>query len=125
MRASPPATSTSSYFRTLVSVQVLSVSICFFCTAYLVLSIYYPLFLQNIVSGLNFQPELKNDNIPLHITKLVTDINQQSITKTSNESFICDNVKPINQHNQTSSASFEKHRLNALRRKDSAFCLAL
>jgi hypothetical protein len=123
MRASILAA--SSNLRTLVSIQVLCGSIFLFCMAYLVLSTFHPLSLHNIISGLRFQLWQTNGNGTTNVTDFVTAITQNPIIKTtipSNESFICDHIKLNNEHNKTNSSPFEKHRLNALRRKYSTFC---
>jgi len=113
----------------LVSVQILSGIICFFCTTYLILSIFYPFSIQNIPGELRSQPGRTNINTTTNATKLISTNQQSTLVHTANlrnESFICDYVKKDNEHNQSNtSSSFEKHLWNALRREYSAFCLVL
>jgi hypothetical protein len=103
----------------LISIQILSTIICFFCATYLIISIFYPFSFENIINGLHFQ--LRQSNVDRLInTTGFTPTKTQSIlilsTNLSNKSFICDYVKNDNVHNKTSPLSFDNHRLNALHR---------
>jgi hypothetical protein len=109
----------------LVSIQILSGIICFFCTTYLIISIFYPISFKNIIDELNFQNRQKFVSIITNNTKINLTPLQNTLIRTTNlgtQSFICDAVKTDNQHNKSNASSFETHRLNALRRKYSSFC---
>lgn len=106
----------------LVSVQILAGVICFFCTAYLILSIFYPISFQQIIGEFRLQPQLLySDNTKsTNVNKSNIDIQQYLPIRPKNlssYSYICDYIKPNDTHNQTSSFSFETHRVNALHRK--------
>jgi hypothetical protein len=113
----------------LVSVQILSGIICFFCITYFILSVFYPFPIQNIIGGLRSQPGRTNINTTTNATKLISTTQPSTLVHKANlstESFICDYVKKDNEHNQSNtSLSFEKHLSNALRRKYSIFYLIL
>jgi len=109
----------------LVSVQILSGIICFCCTSYLFISIFYPISFINFIGELNFQNRKGNVSIITNHTKLIPTNFQNTLilrTNLGNQSFICDAVKTDNPHNKSSSSSFETHLFNALRRKYSSFC---
>jgi hypothetical protein len=109
----------------LVSVQILSGIICFFCTTYLIISMFYPISLKNIIGELNFQIQQNPVSIITNNTKInltTTKLTSTHTTNLSTQSFICDAVKTDNQHNKSNDFSFETHRFNALRRKYSLFC---
>jgi hypothetical protein len=69
---------------------------------------------------LQFQFGQKDDGTITNDTKLISGTEQSRwIPRTklgSNESFICDPVRTVHEH-KTSNTTFERHRLNALRRK--------
>ncbi len=119
-----PTSTASGNLRSLGIIQIISGIVCITCAIYLILSIVAPSSLHSILGGLHFQSWQRNTYRKTNVPKFITDGKQKS-TNLNNESFICDYVKPINQHNQTSSVSFEKHRLNSLRRKYLLFCFAL
>jgi hypothetical protein len=104
----------------LVSVQIFSGLICFFCIAYIILSILYPFSFQNIFGKLRFQVQHTNASTTITTTTLILSASTQSTSIHSNnsniESYICDAVKKDNEHNKTNLLSFESHRFNALRR---------
>jgi len=109
----------------LVSIQILSGVICFCCTSYLIISIFYPTSFINFIGELNFKDRQNHVSLITNNTKLNSTTLQNTFiprNDLSNRSFICDAVKTDNQHNKTSVLSFETHLFNALRRKYSSFC---
>jgi hypothetical protein len=114
-------TTASRNLRTLASIQVLSGIIGCLCIAFLIISILYSFSSQNFIDRLSFQPWPKNIYRKTNANKQKPIIDTISL---NNESFICDYVKSNNESDTKSSLSFEKHRLNALRRKYSTFCFS-
>ena len=112
----------------ITSFKIISGIIGFCCTIYVVISIFYPLSLQKVIVGFNFQPLQKNLTLIDNITKLVENNKTETMNHTITlgvDSFICDHQIENTTHKQMTILSFEEHRLNALRRKHFYFCIEM
>ncbi|CAF3636707.1 unnamed protein product [Rotaria sp. Silwood1] len=102
------------YYRSLLSAQILSLTIGFFCITYLILSNFSQLSIENISPKTWIQSVLTNNTntIALNITK--QDIN--SLVDIENKSFICDRMRKNDGTREVNvSSELDDHLVNILR----------